>query len=562
MNIDYKRQESFYFAKTFIEHFCEGELPYGAIGGQLRDDFQKQLFPNYNARKNTRDMLLPINRGKVELYKDGELLQTYITDTLYNGCYFFWNLQPGTYVVKADVPAYYPKTDTLVVENNKISYANLMLSLRRATPPEVISYSPNVEIEDSVNVATPIVLNFNWDMWEEPTRAAFSITPEVEGTLEFENSQRTLRFTPKSVYEPATEYTVRLATTAAHPDTNYVNTLQEEFVMKFRTKNRPYLQVMNTYPAEGETGVALKPSIFVLFDQKISKDSKQSLFKVTDNADFSYTPAARNFKKNAVESPYGSVSIDVNEELLPNTQYQLVIDGALKDTDNVVLYHPYVLTFTTGNGQSVEEGEVFHSLDDVIFDVDAENTMGLESKKIMQGGSLKRTEGENSNSIEYTFDVNEKESNMMLRTVQLSQIFRSTDKLVVDIYGDFTFNEVYVEFATEGDLHRYKVCDLDYLGWRTHVLDLSTTDLPTGVDYQCMGFNIVKTQVEPILCNNGHIYLDRLAIVKGQTTAVDQVEKEKVSDTAIYDLLGRPTQKKYPYQIYIQNGEKSIINQQ
>ena len=560
MNIDYKRQESFYFAKTFIEHFCEGELPYGAIGGQLRDDFQKQLFPNYNARKNTRDVLLPINRGKVELYNEaGDLLQTYVTDTLYNGCYFFWNLQPGTYVVKADVPAYYPKTDTLVVENNKISYANLMLSLRRATPPEVISYSPNVDIEDSVNVATPIVINFNWDMWEEPTRAAFSITPEVEGTLEFENSQRTLRFTPKSVYEPATEYTVRLATTAAHPDTNYVNTLQEEFVMKFRTKNRPYLQVMNTYPAEGETGVALKPSIFVLFDQKISKDSKQSLFKVTDNADFSYTPAARNFKKNAVESPYGSVSIDVNEELLPNTQYQLVIDGALKDTDNVVLYHPYVLTFTTGNGLSVEEGEVFHSLDDVIFDVDAENTMGLESKKIMQGGSLKRTEGENSNSIEYTFDVNEKESNMMLRTVQLSQIFRSTDKLVVDIYGDFTFNEVYVEFATEGDLHRYKVCDLDYLGWRTHVLDLSTTDLPTGVDYQCMGFNIVKTQVEPILCNNGHIYLDRLAIVKGQTTAVEKVETE--NKTAIYDLLGRPTQKKYPYQIYIQNGEKTIVNQ-
>ena len=560
MNIDYKRQESFYFAKTFIEYFCEGELPYGAIGGQLRDDFQKQLFPNYNARKNTRDVLLPINRGKVELYNEaGDLLQTYVTDTLYNGCYFFWNLQPGTYIVKAEEAAYYPKTDTLVVENNKISYANFMMSLRRQTPPEVISYSPNVAIEDSVNVATPIVINFNWDMWEEPTRAAFSITPEVEGTLEFENSQRTLRFTPKSVYAPATEYTVRLATTAAHPDTNYVNTLQEEFVMKFRTKNRPYLQVMNTYPAEGETGVDLKPSIFVLFDQKISKDSKQSLFKVTDNADFSYTPAARNFKKNAVESPYGSVSIDVNEELLPNTQYQLVIDGALKDTDNVVLYHPYVLTFTTGDGKSVEEGEVFHSLDDVIFDVDAENTMGLESKKIMQGGSLKRTEGENSNSIEYTFDVNEKESNMMLRTVQLSQIFRSTDKLVVDIYGDFTFNEVYVEFATEGDLHRYKVCDLDYLGWRTHVLDLSTTDLPTGVDYQCMGFNIVKTQVEPILCNNGHIYLDRLAILKGQTTAVEKVETE--NKTAIYDLLGRPTEKKYPYHIYIQDGKIIITNQ-
>jgi hypothetical protein len=438
-----------------------------------------------------------------------------------------------------------------------------MLSLRRATPPEVISYSPQVEIEDSVNVATPIVLKFNWDMWEEPTRAAFSITPEVEGTLEFEDSQRTLRFTPKTVYAPATEYTVRLATTAAHPDTNYVNTLQEEFVMKFRTKNRPYLQVMNTYPAEGEKGVSLTPSLFVLFDQKISKESKAALFKVTDNADFSFTPTSRTYKTNAVKSPYGSVSIDVNEELLPNTQYQLVIDAAVKDTDNVLLGTPYVLTFTTGDGASQAEGEVFHSLDDVIFEVDTENTMGLQSKKIMQGGSLKRTEGENSNSIEYSFDANEKESNMMLRTVQLSQVFHAADKLVVDIYGDFTFNEVYVEFATEGDLHRYKVCDLDYLGWKTHVLDLSTTDLPVGVDYQCMGFNIVKTQVEPILCNNGRIYLDRLAIVKGQAdeTAVENVGAATDEHAPIYDLLGRPSQKKYPYQIYIQNGEKTLINQ-
>ena len=564
MNIDYKRQESFYFAKTFIEHFCEGQLPYGAIGGQLRDDFQKQLFPNYNPRKNTRDVLMPINRGKVHLFNEaGDTLQTYVTDTLYNGCYFFWNLQPGTYVVKADVPAYYPKTDTLVVENNKISYANLMLSLRRATPPEVISYSPNVALEDSVNVATPVVINFNWDMWEEPTRAAFSITPEVEGEVEFLNSQRTLRFTPKTVYAPATEYTVRLATTAMHPDTNYTNNLQEEFVLKFRTKNRPYLKVMNTYPAEGEEGVGLTPSIFLLFDQKISKDSKQTLFKVTDNKDYSFTPSARKFTKNAVASPYGSASFDISEELEPNTQYQLVVDGAVKDTDNVVLYYPFVLTFTTGNGEEDKPGEVIHSLDEVIFDVETEATMGLATKKIMLGGSLKRTEGENSNSIEYTFDVNEKESNLKLRTTVLSQMFNSLDKLVVDVYGDFTYNELYVEFATEGDIHRYKVCDLDYLGWRTHVLDLSTTDLPVGVDYQCMGFNIVKTQVEPILCNGGHIYLDRLAIVKGQTgeTAVENVETSGADNAPIYDLLGRPVQSKYPYQIYIQNGEKAIINQ-
>lgn len=561
MNIDYKRQESFYFAKTFIEYFCGSELPYGAIGGQLRDAFQKQLFPDYKPRKNTRDELLPINRGTVELYKDGELLQTYTTDTLYNGCYFFWNLQAGTYVVKSNVDAYYPLVDTVEVKCNEIAYANLMLSLRRQTPPEVISYSPNVALEDSVNVATPIVLNFNWDMWEEPTRAAFSITPAVEGTLEFENSQRTLRFTPKTVYDPAVEYTVRLATTAAHPDTNYTNTLQEEFVMKFRTKNRPYLQVMNVYPANGATDVALNPSIFFLFDQKISKDSKSSLFKVENNElEYSYSPSSRGFNKNAVVSPYGSVSFDV-KDLQPNTQYQVVVEPALKDTDNVVLGIEYILTFTTGDGVANVDGEVIHSLDNVIFDVDDEKTKGLVSKKIMPGGSLKRTEGENSNSIEYEFDAAEKEANVFLKTLEVKQIFHTADQLIVDVYGDFTFNELYAEFATEGDIHSYKVCDLDYLGWNTHVLDLSQTDLPEGVDYQFMGFHVVKTLVEPILCNNGHIYLDRLAIVKGNDeTPVEDVRAENTADGVLYDMLGRPATKASQQQIYIQAGEKKMIN--
>ena len=91
VNIDYKRQESFYFAKTFIEHFCSGQLPYGAIGGKIHDVYQKQTFPDYKPRKNTRDVYRPINRGVVELWQNGAKLASYTTDTLYNGCYFFWN---------------------------------------------------------------------------------------------------------------------------------------------------------------------------------------------------------------------------------------------------------------------------------------------------------------------------------------------------------------------------------------------------------------------------------------------------------------------------------------
>ena len=229
MNIDYKRQESFQFAKTFIQYFCDGELPYGAIGGKIYDMYLKQEFPNYRARKGTRDEYRPILKGVVELWQNDQLLQTYVTDTLYNGVYYFWNLQPGTYTVKAKPKGYYPQEQTLEVKQNEISYGIFAMSMARETPPEVIDYSPKVEITDSVIVSTNVTISFNWDMETEATAAALTITPAVEGTISFEDDNHTLRFKPATRFEPGVEYTVTLGTGACHPDETYENHLKEPF---------------------------------------------------------------------------------------------------------------------------------------------------------------------------------------------------------------------------------------------------------------------------------------------------------------------------------------------
>ena len=170
-----------------MEYFCGGQLKDGAIGGKIHDDYQKQVFPNYNPRKGTRDEYRPINRGVVELWQGDQLLDMYVTDTLYNGVYYFWNLQPGTYTVKAKPEGYYPQEQTLEVKQNEISYGIFAMSMVRETPPEVIDYSPKVEITDSVMVSTNVTISFNWDMETEATAAALTITPAVEGTIIFED---------------------------------------------------------------------------------------------------------------------------------------------------------------------------------------------------------------------------------------------------------------------------------------------------------------------------------------------------------------------------------------
>lgn len=561
MNMDYKYKESFYFRKVFLEYFCHTGMTTGAIGGQVRDAFNKMLFPAITKIRGSRDELLPLDRATIDLLKDGKKIASYTTDTLYNGVFFFWDLEPGEYTLHADVDHYYTMDTTIAVVANTIVYQDMMLQMRRETRPEITSYSPNVAITDSVNVAEPIILNFNWDMWEEPTRAAFSISPEVEGTLTFENSQRTLRFTPKTVYEPNTEYTVTLAKTAAHPDTNYPNTLAEDFTFRFRTKNRPCLSVMLSYPAEGATDVDLEPSIFLLFDEKLSVDGKtRNLFTVKDDNDFSFTPSARAFKSNTVAAPYGSVAFDVSPKsgkLQPNTRYQLVISPSLKDTDNILLFTPFVLNFTTGSGTEEKLGDVLTNMDNVAFSVDADKTTALLDKTFSTGGANKRTEGTDCNRIEYTFDPNQPDAQLFLKPLDLSHIFTSIDKLEIDIYGDFSMNEIYAEFGTAGDIHTYKLCDLDYIGWKTVTLDLRQTDMPAGVEYQFLGLSIVRTDIEPMLCNSGNIYLDRLARIKGTATATGNITVQP-ANTPVYDLLGRPADKSQTHQILILNGKKQL----
>ena len=100
VNMGYKWREAFYFARTFLEYYCNTTLTDGAIGGQVRDFFLPMEFPAISYHKGSLDGQKPINRAKVELSQNGKLLDTYTTDTLYNGCFFFFDLQPGTYDVK------------------------------------------------------------------------------------------------------------------------------------------------------------------------------------------------------------------------------------------------------------------------------------------------------------------------------------------------------------------------------------------------------------------------------------------------------------------------------
>ena len=524
MNIDYKCQESFYFAKTFMEYFCGEELPYGAIGGKIYDNYQKQLFPDYRPRKNTRDVFRPILKGVVELWQNDTKLASYTTDTLYNGCYFFWNLQPGEYIVKAVPEGYYPQVDTVVVENNKISYAMFALSLMRQTPPEVIDYSPKVELTDSVQVSTRVTVSFNWDMHEELTKKAFSITPAVEGTITFEDDGRRLVFTPATRFEPGTEYTVLITTEASHPDFAFDHNMKEDFSFKFCTMNRGSVRINQTYPPQGGVNVPLKPSFIALFDAKTINKTAQANVGVVDAKGNALKVNSRSFKHNQAPGGGGHVAFELIDDLAPNTDYIFQLYPALSDVDGVLLNETISIAFRTGD--AVEPSiPMVNPLDTLFFVGDKDNSSGVASVSTIRYTS-KKMEGQASNKLAYTYEDLTGEAHYAAKNLTAYN-GNSLSTFGLYVFADYSFNTLYAKWAVEGDIQYTKICDLDYAGWLYQEADMSI--LPPGVDYQFMGFKLVRQT--SILSEKGEFCVDALRLVFEPTSTTD-VEQVEVQDNA------------------------------
>ena len=523
MNIDYKRQESFYFAKTFYTWFCDKQLPYGAIGGRIHDVYQKQLFPDYKPNKNTRDVLRPILKGVVELWQNDQKLASYTTDTLYNGCYFFWNLKPGTYVVKAVPDGYYPQEQTLVVENDKISYANFGLQMKRETPPVVLDYSPKVEITDSVLVSTNLTFSFNWDMNEEETAKALQISPAVEGTITFEDDAHTMRFKPASRFEPGVEYTVTLGTGACHPDATFNNHLQEPFTFKFRTQNRGSVRVIQTYPANNSENIPVDAAFIAIFDGKLANSSNK-YFKVYDAAGNDISPVSRNVKLNgAAPAPYGSAKFELKAGTLkPNSNYKMVIGAEVADVNGVIVNDPVTINFKTGD-EVTSTLPILNNLDTLYFEGDKEASVGVASVSTLRNTASKY-EGLASNKLTYTFSEANGEAIYVVDDVTAIK-GNSLSTLGMYVFGDYTFNTLYAKWAVEGDIQYTKICDLDYAGWLYQEADMSA--LPSGVDYQFMGFKLVRGT--SFLSEKGEISVDALRVQFEPSTPND-VENVEITD--------------------------------
>ena len=95
------------------------------------------------------------------------------------------------------------------------------------------------------------------------------------------------------------------------------------------------------------------------------------------------------------------------------------------------------------------------------------------------------------------------------------------------INADYSFNTLYAKWAVEGDIQYTKICDLDYAGWLYQEADMSA--LPAGVDYQFMGFRLVRQS--SFLSGKGEVSVDALRILFEPAQGSD-LEQVQLNDAA------------------------------
>jgi hypothetical protein len=513
MNMDYKWLEAWNFYKSFCTYYNGGPIPTGNIAGMIRDSRIK-LETTYYKLKG-QDEMLPLNGAKVTLIETGE---EYTVDILQNGLYVFKNLNPGIYHVKAQKEGFYDQTVEVSVTADKISYASFKLNRVRNTPPQVVSYTPQVAITDSVIASTTITLTFNWDMDTESVENAFRISPTVAGKFTWEDTNYRLRFTPDKPLEKNTLYTVTLEKSASHPDNL---SMTSDFSFQFRTKSRNRLSLVAVYPFDGAKNVYYyNPYFRLVFDKKLNTTNLSTAIRVVDETNSTLTKVTRSVTNNTVIAPYGSSYFNLLNYLIVGKEYTLIIDGDVMDDEGLKVVEPIQLKFKAAD-VAKNFPELIQPFEQVNFEFIPDGSYGIASGSV----SLTSTKlfGTYGNNITTSFSAN---NGSALYGI-LNPLNVNNDKVLgLHIFGDLTGNELSLQFSKQGNVQYLKLCDLNFYGWEFHEVELSSLSNPS--EWILTGLKIERKN-EYLFSAKSEILLDNMLLYDAPVLSVKNTNADNIS---------------------------------
>ncbi len=268
----------------------------------------------------------PVNGTSVRIVPGN---RTFVGDSMNNGYYLFDSLNSGNHTIVYETDGFSPDSVNVTLASGEVLFVDHIL--QTLLPPVVTSVSPANNLPN-VNAISPIEISFTKTMDTASVRAAFSITPAVDGIITWKNNFRTFSFAPRTHFDHLTKYVAAVSGTAKSVtgfflDGNNDGVAGDPFTLSFTTEAPvpPFVSVSR--PLSNDTSYSVSGIIGLRFSKSMDTASVSSAFSVSPPVEGSLVFGSNN----------STLTLTPKSKLPFNTWFTVRVEGTASSTDGVFL---------------------------------------------------------------------------------------------------------------------------------------------------------------------------------------------------------------------------------
>ncbi|MCX7874742.1 MAG: Ig-like domain-containing protein [Melioribacteraceae bacterium] len=478
----YLKHEAYAIARSFLQYFKGGEFKTGIIAGIVRDLLEK-VPSSYSPLSGTYDNYKTINNIKVTLLPTNKI---YNGDNNNNGFYFFDEVDPGEYKLIFEAPQMRPDTVTIVAKANQSVFSDRLLSLNPILdPPKILSYSPADSLNEVSNVSK-INVQFDIRMNPDETQKAFSITPNVSGSLTWDSEFKILTFTPSKGYTQGTKYTVKISTTAK---THFGINLTQNKIFTFKTRSQ--FNLISTYPKNNFKDLSTTLMFSLRFDNALDGTTLSGKISLTDSLGSSIPVTVNQSRYNV-----GIIEFEPKQPLNYNSLYRLTIKDGIGDIEYVKTIKTDVIEFRTEKKLTFTGFIVdnFENENSWVWPNSNPNTKGqILDQTSFFATSDKKINGQYSGKLEYAFSGSNGIIELALEK-PVKVVKSNQNEFGVWVFGDNSKNILEYRFIPEGNSSteiKVTVDSVNWTGWKMKKINLGNILFNGNIEFKSI--DIVQT---------------------------------------------------------------------
>jgi len=324
--------------------------------------------------------------------------------------------------------------------------------------PSVVSFSPT-DGETNVKNADTISISFSYIMNTASTEAAFSISPAVQGTFIWTNSNQTLNFKVNGSFSKTTTYTVKLDTSAYNI---YNKKLDKALSFSFTTGSRNKLSIVQTYPAVSQNNISTTAQFKVLFDAAVPYTNLVGKVELYNGSDVKQAVASVKISTQA--DGKGVLFFEPKNAMASNTIYYLLFNDKIVDANGIPLSEIVKVPFVTDAEKYVSGTVVdnFESISTLSVAKTNSGSTGIDTNSTNIAFAVDRKiSGQGSGKINYVF--NSANGRCLINDNNTADI---SNNFGIWIFGDLSMNTIDAVFNINGSNVSVLLDTLNWSGWK------------------------------------------------------------------------------------------------